>query len=592
MRSISSEIAQRKVLLEKTTLGLVAIIMLIGCTYIFVLTTALGPLNGFWSSDQGVKLLQVQSLLLNKYHTNATVYPGEVYDPQRAFSPLHGQYLERDGQSYAMFSAAFALVTSVPFFLLGYPGLYIIPIISTLLTLLVCAQIGKQFLSPAWLGFAIIICGIASPLFFYSLVFWEHTLATLLVMLGLWQTTIALKRQRLYRMAVVGICLGLSAWLRNEALLSVVALGLALLIVRPQGLWRACWWLGFGAGIGLLPLLIFNQIVYGAFVGPHILVAGRANYQTTSTFGSLITGRLDWVSYLLTPFKLFPLTGMSVLIISVLVSRMTQQLKVTRVALIVSTTVMVILGIFVLTQIAPVSEQTTLLYVFPLLLLFFLPSKNSGDVQPLGMPSSLAVTFSTKQLVGILFWFVLLFTMLAWLLQIPDGGSQWGPRMLLLVMPVAVLVSLWKVTTWFHSAPPRPVLLALMLAIIVLVSASLISEIYGIQTLRTVNLDNYRIVSHVDQSGQQVIITDIWYAPPLLSPIFYDNRKIFLISTGAEFDALLTKLAQNGITSFYYLGARSKEISATSRLWPQLTPIRKSERFAHYLLGTPYAMKP
>jgi hypothetical protein len=119
----------------------------------------------------------------------------------------------------------------------------------------------------------------------------------------------------------------------------------------------------------------------------------------------------------------------------------------------------------------------------------------------------------------------------------------------------------------------------------------LISEIYGIQTLRTVNLGNYRIVSHVDQSGQQVIVTDIWYAPPLLSPIFYDNRKIFLIGTGAEFDTLLTQLAQNGITSFYYLGARSEEISASSRLWPQLIPIRKSERFAHYLLGTPYAMK-
>jgi len=592
MRSISVEAAQRKLLVDKTTASLVGIILLIACVYVLILTTVVGPLNGFWSSDQGVKLIQVQSLLLNKYQTNAAVYPGEVYDPQRTFSPLHGQYLERDRQSYPMFSAAFALVTSVPFFLFGYPGLYIIPIVSTLLTLLVVAQIGKYFLGPAWLGFAIIVCGIASPLFFYSLVFWEHTLATLLVTLGLWQMVIALKTQRLYQMAVAGVCLGLSVWFRNEALLSIVGLGLALLIIRPQGFWRACWWLGCGAGIALLPLLAFNQLVYGAFVGPHILVAGRANYQTQPTFGALITARLDWANYLLVPLKPLPLIGVSILVISLLASRIARRPKVTRLSLLVSAAAMVVLGIFILIQISPNTEQTSLLFAFPLFLLFFVPPEISEDVQRSGVASSPAASLATKQLVSILFWFVLLFGLAAWLLQIPDGGSQWGPRMLLPIMPAAILVGLWKVATWFRRAPAMPALLALMAAITTLANASLIGEIDGIRMLRTVNLANYHIVSQVDQSRQDVIITDVWYAPPLLSPIFYDHRKVYLIGTGAEFDALLARLAQNGITSFYYLGIRSKEISATSRLWPQLAPIRKPERFAHNLIGTPYAMRP
>jgi NADH:ubiquinone oxidoreductase subunit 5 (subunit L)/multisubunit Na+/H+ antiporter MnhA subunit len=63
-------------------------ITLTGLVYTLLLATSLGPLNGFWSTDQGTKLIQTQSLLLTKYRTNALIYPGAPFDPDGVVSPL------------------------------------------------------------------------------------------------------------------------------------------------------------------------------------------------------------------------------------------------------------------------------------------------------------------------------------------------------------------------------------------------------------------------------------------------------------------------------------------------------------------------
>src|ERR1051325_8379960 len=46
------------------------------------------PLNGLWAGDQGVKLVQIESLLLNKFSDAALPYPSAALDPSGPFSPL------------------------------------------------------------------------------------------------------------------------------------------------------------------------------------------------------------------------------------------------------------------------------------------------------------------------------------------------------------------------------------------------------------------------------------------------------------------------------------------------------------------------
>lgn len=156
---------------------------------LFVASTLLfgyvGPLNGFWSTDQGVKLIQVQSLLLNKFSSSALIYPGAAIDTDDRVSPLRGQYYQHDGHTYAMFSDAFALISSVPFFFFGFAGLYLFPLVSLATLSLICTCIARPLLGSRGALLLALALTLTSPLLFYSVIFWEHLPATLLTTLAL-----------------------------------------------------------------------------------------------------------------------------------------------------------------------------------------------------------------------------------------------------------------------------------------------------------------------------------------------------------------------------------------------------------------------
>jgi hypothetical protein len=134
-----------------------------------LLLTYTGPLNGFWSSDQGVKLLQVQSLLLNKLSNSALVYPGAGLDPDDRVNPFRGQYFRHNGRTYAMFSGAFALVSSIPFFFFGFAGLYLVPMFSLAALSLTCFRIAYPILGTGGALLTALALVLTSPLCFMAL---------------------------------------------------------------------------------------------------------------------------------------------------------------------------------------------------------------------------------------------------------------------------------------------------------------------------------------------------------------------------------------------------------------------------------------
>lgn len=598
-----------------------AAVLLVGAIYVALLATYLAPLDGFWSGDQGVKIIQVESLLQSRYATNALIYPGVALDQQQEFSPLRGQYMQHNGQSYSMFSAAFAFASSFPYALWGYPGLYIIPIASTVLLLLVCNRIVRRLLSPRWSLACVLALGLASPIFFYSVVFWEHTLAALLTTASLWRAIESIRHQRTKPLFFSGALVATAAWFRNETVLCLIALAVALLMLEMPSKRRSIFWFGVGGLAGLTPLLAFNSRVYGNPVGPHVLVAGEANYRGGLTAYALLMARMDWANLLIMPlaYPVVPLM-LALCVLAIARSRLKGQLaRIDAVPLLLT----LLLGLYALARVGS-GLQTTLLLTFPQLLLCFLPipwqyaigepiarRDATGDsrggtgaaelrhIHPsqqrddrASQDPTIATSISAEQLARLLAWFAAVYIALAWLLQLPDGGAQWGPRVLLPAIPALGIAGFWRMTVWYRQA--RSLLLRSLLAftMVVLLGAALACEIYGIRYIRDANVNMHLVTTAVAQSQQQVVVTDIWYAPTVIAPLFYDGHLIYMVDSGTRLDSLLERVSAKGITTFYYLGSRSKELSKDSRSWPRLAAVDKPRKLPFGLIGAVYRVSP
>lgn len=545
-----------------------AVLVLIGLVYGIIVFGYLGPLNAFWSTDQGVKLLQTQGLILTRFQSQALPYPGASLDPAGAFLPFRGQYLLRDGQAFAMFSPVFSAMSAIPLFAFGYPGLYLVPLLAACGALAALAALGRLVLPPRWNIAQVVLVAFCSPVFFYAVTFWEHTVALALVMAALALSGYAVLRERLILFGVAGLCGGMAVWFRNETVLALPALALAIWLAAERSRLRALAFLGIGGTVALVPFLLFNNTVYGSPLGAHVLVVG-ANERLSP---------LEWASLLLVPGTsvLIPLTLLALALIGVFSLRF-ERLRSSEYWHIG----FCLLALILLLQIAPPSHEagyTSLLTACPLVLLCLLPAGTRPVLRAL------------PAIIRLLAIFGLGFLLLCWAVRLPDGGNQHGPRMLLPGFVPLVLVGVWRARGWLaeHQAPR--VFIASLLTLVLIGYASATAQIAGLRELRAAMAADYQIISSAAQSKQRVIITDTWPAPALIAPLMYDNRMIFLVGSAPDLDKLLQNLHNQHIGQFYYVGIFDPEITGQSKQWAQVQPRGERKAFAYQLRGQSFAL--
>jgi hypothetical protein len=563
-------------------------IALVGLLYIVLLATYLQPLNGFWSSDQGTKLIQTQSLLLNRFSTNALIYPGEIYDPEHRFTPLRGTYYQHEGQTFSIWSPAFAALSSMPFFLFGYGGLYVVPVAATLVLLALCAVLARSMIGPPWDVVSVLVLGLASPLAFYSLVFWEHTLSALFITAALWLATIAITQSRDWYLIGTGVLIGFTVWFRIETILLSIAVMFSLLLVQPHKVLRYGIWLGIGFTVAFVPWLFCNLWIYGNLLGPHVAVTGSVNYQEGTTVNAIINTRLEWLGQLLIPgdnVLLLIITALVAIYVAVMLVR-----KKTFTLQMLPCSIILLIAIGVLGyQRIPLGLQTSLLITFPIVALCLLPTftaivREDGIISQQLMNIFINQSALTRLFLGCAVSFIVL----ACVIKVPYGGAQWGPRMLLPILPILTIVAIMQTVKWLRSDSPIWARGIVIFTATLLLSVSLYSEGWGIRRIAAFNADNHHVVTTVAQSNERVIITDIWYAPCVIAPLFYDGHLIYLLSNGTELDALVEQLQANGVERFYYLGTQGHAIRAEARVGPQLRQIGNETLLAHNLIGASY----
>src|SRR5262249_22290336 len=207
--------------------------LVVGLLYIGLLSWYL-PIDGFWAGDQGVKLVQVQTLLRSNYRDFALSYPGATIDPAGAFSPVPVMFTwPVGGRNYSIYSYAHASLTTIPYALFGQFGLHVIPVIATLATMVTAAAISRRLaVRPNWLVPP--VTGLTTPLSFYALVFWEHALAVCMTTVAVFCMLKAREGNRLAWALIGGFAVGLGYWMRNEIILFAPALFIGLVSAGGQ----------------------------------------------------------------------------------------------------------------------------------------------------------------------------------------------------------------------------------------------------------------------------------------------------------------------------------------------------------------------
>jgi hypothetical protein len=227
-----------------------------------------------WSPDEGAKLLQIKSLKWdNGRLTSQIVFPGQDIDPNLRFAGVEssrGLLRVQDGALYFGRLPTFTLLSAPLFRWLGVNGLYLLPALAGA----ACGILGWSLLEAHDRRLAMwLLIAFGSPIFIYSTLFWEHTLATSMGLAALW---LALRMLRMGAAApapmrsklawcAVGLLFSMSIYLRLEMILFAgAALTACWLINRPGR--RGIVWAGLAMLVALLPyfplqVTLFHKVV-------------------------------------------------------------------------------------------------------------------------------------------------------------------------------------------------------------------------------------------------------------------------------------------------------------------------------------------
>jgi hypothetical protein len=227
----------------------------------------------FYSGDGGVKFAIARQFSRGELHADLRL-PAEPWVAElwaQGLYPLEPPFAyEIGGRRYVKDPIFFPLVTSPLLAFLGWPGLYVLPVVSLwalwIAFLLLARRLG---VGPVTTSLALAAIAFASPLTLYGAMYWEHTLAVALAFGG-----IALLATddgaRAWRSLAAGALVALSAWIRSEHYLLVLVLALLALASRLLGLGlRRAPVLLAGLAVPMAALTAVNLALYGHPLGAH-----------------------------------------------------------------------------------------------------------------------------------------------------------------------------------------------------------------------------------------------------------------------------------------------------------------------------------
>ncbi|HEY9668490.1 MAG TPA: hypothetical protein V6C91_16895 [Coleofasciculaceae cyanobacterium] len=487
-----------KIFLDKKD-ELPLLILLLGVLFLLYLQLQI-PDEVFFSGDAGPKLLLTKQFASGNFQIDldlpAASWVRNLWSS--GLYPFEAPFVYNiNNQYYTQYYFIFPLFSAPFYALCGWRGLYIIPLVSTWIIwwrfYVVCQHFRLGNLSTS-LGLATLI--FASPLSLYSAMYWEHAPG---ITLAFWGLSIILvpTAQGLSKKAAIlsGILIGLSVWIRQELILFVLALFLWIWISNQQKFVlkrKAIFSVSMLLAVGLF--FVLNVIVYKHPLGTYSISLGINSTPSGEVYTDSVATKRFWQGISLF-FK----------VLANLVRRLFLYLPI------------------------------TIFPIFYTLLLFC--RKKTSKIQPIinvlgwmGLPILLAVPLT------------------GW-----DGGTEWGPRYLLMLVPLIVLMAtiVLNYLLRIHRSNLRSISLAGF--IILLITGTYINTYRGTIVLKR----NYEQVvlpalQFIRTNRNSVVAVPSSHIPLGFVSIF--NEKVFfLVKSNEDFQKLSLALLEQGQRRFLYM---------------------------------------
>jgi hypothetical protein len=513
----------------------------------YLITLGLLPRNGVWIADNGNKLIQLRGILNSNYSDYSITWPGKAIDPGLAYSPIRPPFaVVRDGRLYPIFSPVFATVSAPLFKIFGYWGLYILPMASSILMLLgLVKTVDILGASNTAKVYATILAGICTPIWFYSVVFWEHTIAACLCIWGI-SFCLRFLKHRFRRHLIYGAALAtLSIYFRDE-LYSLCLVLLVTVTASARGK-RAETAVSFAAAViaAIIPLWLIQWKMigqpFGFHLGTHLLsTTGISDHlwarpQVLYRLFAASSQHL-WLSIvLMSPFILAFLWNPNL-------SRGGFRIAVPLYSLIASAAAILILSCYLSskTTVMCMGYSNSLFAASPVLILAFMRWRD---------PATAALEISLRRLV----WVIALSYAVLYGVVAPEMGSwgiHWGNRLLLVLYPLLAIPAAINLADWQESFRKRTNWQ--QAAVILAVAISLAAQVHSINILNKKKIFSRRLNQQVQKYTGDIVVTNQWWVAQELFSQFYE-KSIFRITSHREYQNLSRLLATKGYDRFLFL---------------------------------------
>ena len=507
---------------------IVVLAVIVLAAAILILTTQ--PLDVFWGSDSGNRFIQLQSFLRT----------GGVAIDRAPHIGHH--FVAVRGKGYSFYDPIFPLASAPFYTALGLSGLFVLPIAGTLLLIALLPLLTSA--SPLRVGLLVVF---ATPIFWYTVVFWEHTIAA-----GLAIAAVALAKRQ--RFIATGLLAGASTLFREEGYIVIASIAVALLVIRRP--LREAFLFVFAAALTLIPLWIVNWKVFGHPAGLHALV-----YESIASGGKLS----NFFVYLFEFTRVQPwaiiLAAPAILLIVVAAVSLDDRIRV---------------ALFVLAALAS-CVSTVFLFRAPNPLHETLYLQGLFLAIPFSIAMFVAVRelWNTQRFVLVTVVTGVVLTTLA--LNQADVGVVWGPRHYLWLVPLIIVLAVDAVIVLIQRSAPS--IRAILIATAgVLVLTSFADQSFGLRILREKLQFSERVLQAVRSSPAPVVVTDVFWIPEDLAAAFYEKTFVFVSD-----DAQLGKAL--GGRSFLFIASHEFRRISNRAFAPMMPRVSRRVRVVEPDLG-------
>jgi hypothetical protein len=254
------------------------------------------PPTGFFSADSGPKYWQCLAFAEGQGRPRGFDYPARELDPQlRHIPPFTAPVGERLASIYPVL---FPLLAAVLERAAGDRALGLLPWLAALLAAWATGRLVSALRREPATWPAAVAALAATPLAFYALAFWEHSLAAAMVVAGL---LVVIEGERgdartPWRWGAFGLLVGLGAWVRTEVVLLSPLLLLAAAWPRTAAALRSVASLAAGCAAGLAAGAAVQATAFGSWLPLHVSYHGESSFRAHAFLASRLASLESFVA--------------------------------------------------------------------------------------------------------------------------------------------------------------------------------------------------------------------------------------------------------------------------------------------------------